>query len=154
MHSGRFLIIGLFFLITILVYCCTSTSKEKKILQQENDSILSKTEIPDSNKPESVAPGSANITAWMQDFTEAEDRFTCTLKIDEVNGYGPASPPLPKGYVFKAEVPRELIDKNNYPGDKIFVKGKLLQMNVKPQRKMYGSDSTLPWIVTDFYNLR
>lgn len=154
MHSARLPAAALLLLMTILINCCTNTSKEKKSSRPEKDSIISKTDFPHPDIKNTPAQGTADIKARMQEFTETEDQYICKLKVEEVNGYGPASPPLPAGYVLNALVPRELIKKNNYPADKIFVKGKLLQMNVRSQGKMPGSDSLMPWVVTNFQNLR
>ncbi|MGE5498453.1 MAG: hypothetical protein ACM3Q2_10300 [Syntrophothermus sp.] len=154
MISARLPVTALLLLITVLINCCTNTSKEKNISQMEKEYGKSKTAIPDSNKPEPLAPGTADIKAWMQEFTETEDQYICKLKVEEVNGYGPAAPPLPPGYLLNALVPMELIKKNNYLADKIFVKGKLLEMSVRAQGRMPGSGEALPWVVTKIQNLR
>lgn len=107
------------------------------------------------NLPErSLPPGQADIEAWMQDFREVEDGFLCKVKISQVNGYGPATPPLPQGYVITLDVPGSLLEKNRYEAGKIFVRGKLLALSIRYQKAPLNKTASGRWIATGFRNLR
>lgn len=129
--------------LSVSLCCCTSVNKNDSNRQQQ---------ISTPQKEIPLPPGSANIKAWIQDYREEEGSFACKMKISEVNGYGPATPPLPQGYILTIDVPKSLIEKNKYEADKIFVRGKLVKMSVRYQRTMQQDSASDKWIATGFSN--
>lgn len=124
--------------------CCTPVKRNGSEGQQQKISTPQK-EMP-------LPPGSANIEAWVQDYREEEGSFVCKIKICEVNGYGPATPPLPQDYILTLYVPISLLAKNKYDPDKIFVRGKLMKMSVRYQRTLQKEGPSDKWIATGFSN--
>lgn len=58
--------------------------------------------------PPAPAPGTAMATALVKGCEEKDDRFRCTLLIEEVNGYGASTPPLPVGSEVEVAVPKSV----------------------------------------------
>ncbi|MGE5681234.1 MAG: hypothetical protein ACM34K_10195 [Bacillota bacterium] len=175
MRLGKWQSVSAAILICIFSFCCSSSEKnasEKNTPENtDNPKTRENSEITNNSKDslsgyrsgnsgqrpdlhESLAPGSARVKASVQDFSEKKDSYICTFKIEEVEGYGPATPPLPVSYILKAVAQRRLLENNNYSARKLFQKGKILNMSISYQGKMFNSDSLLPWIITGFYDLK
>lgn len=133
-------------LFAIALNCCTCISKNETVQNKTNKVVRPLPEIP-------LPPGTADVQAWMQDYSEEENSFLCKLKVSEVDGYGPATPPLPQGYVMTLYISKSLLKKNNYDADKIFLKGKLIKMRVRYEEPMLQGDSLERWIAMGFSNL-
>lgn len=76
-------------------------------------------EPPVPSPPSSLAPGTANVTAIVQDCNEQKKHYVCSLRIKTVHGYGSATPPLLAGTVVKVRITKRLIEKSSYISSQI-----------------------------------
>lgn len=60
--------------------------------------------------PPPIAPGTARISASIIHAEETERGYHCTLKVEDVHGYGSSTPPLPTGSEIKALMLPHVID--------------------------------------------
>ena len=59
--------------------------------------------------PPPIAPGTAQVTAILLSAEEAENSHRCTLRINQVLGYGSSTPPLPSGSEIEVIIPVHVI---------------------------------------------
>ncbi|HMB89908.1 MAG TPA: hypothetical protein VKP65_03620 [Rhodothermales bacterium] len=55
------------------------------------------------------APGTAMVSALVKGCEEKDDSFLCTLLIEQVDGYGASTPPLPVGSEVDVAVPKSVL---------------------------------------------
>jgi hypothetical protein len=71
--------------------------------------------------PDPMAPGTARAVVRADACTErSPDAYTCTLRIESVAGYGPATPPLAAGRTVQAHLPSRLLTPETSP---VFMEG-------------------------------
>ena len=119
MNKNYIQILFIFTIASVFAVCSLSCSSGEKNTKEDKTIVK---QIP----AESLPPGNANITAQIKEVIQEEKNLTATLKIEEVFGYGPSTPPLPPGSEIKIYVPKSLIkDQENK-----LIEGEKLSMRI------------------------
>ena len=138
-----------FLLVLAIAFClmlvgCISSVRDSI----QNKASSQKQHAP--SPPSSLAPGTADVSAEVQDCTEHKKTYVCSLRIKTVHGYGSATPPLPIGTVIKARVPKSLIEKNSRISAQILKEGNHLKVILSHEGPGMGENSSGFWRVIRF----
>jgi len=108
-------------------------------------------ELPVPAPPKSLAPGSAIASAVLLTCEEREKLFMCQFRIKTVDGYGAATPPLPKGTKINVEVSKTLFKKSSRSATQLLKKGNTLKMTLRYREQGPGKHAPASWRVFRFH---
>lgn len=103
-----------------------------------------------STPPVPMAPQTARVTASIADVETAGNAYICTMTIQQVHGYGSATPPLPQGKTLQVAVRATQIEQAGDRGRRLTQTGNTVDVTLKYQQPMAMSQ-TPPWSVAEIH---
>lgn len=110
-----------------------------------SDALKGRPTIPRPEEP--LAPGMIRTSVQVLGYEAGERTSRCTLKILQIHGYGPSTPPLAVGTQLQAGIRRTLVESTQRAGapeGKGFESGQVLEITLVHQTMMSQSKSKSP----------
>lgn len=97
-------------------------------------------DTPEAPTSATLAPRSAHVAATILQCSDRDDRFDCTLRVEQVHAYGAATRPLSRGTELDVRVRKTLLEDASASSTNTWHEGQRLTLTLQHQEGVATAD--------------